>query len=106
MATKRKTLPDDFADQLKTKTVDELIAIFDTTELTAYNRQGKRCALAYAECPDGLTRWLVAHGLDVDTRDDGGWTPLASRAQNPEANLRILLELGANVDGGGAVGCR
>ena len=104
MAAKRKTLPDDFADQLKTKTVDELIAVFDTTELAAYSSQGKQCALAYAECPDDLTRWLVAQGLDVDTRNSSGWTPLASRAKRPEANLQILLELGANIDGGGVVG--
>ena len=105
MAPKSKTLPEDFAEQLKTKTVDELIAVFDTTELTAISAANKQCALAYPECPDGLTRWLVAQGLDVDLRSGGGWTPLVLRAKHPEANIRILLELGANPNGvyGGGV---
>ena len=99
MTPKNKNLPEDFAEQLKTKTVEELIAIFDTTELTAISAANKKCALAYPECPDGLTRWLVAQGLDVDLRSGGGWSPLVLRVRHPEANIRILLELGANPNG-------
>ncbi len=48
----RKTLPKDFAEQLATKSVPELIALFDTMELTAYGTADKCCALAYPGCPD------------------------------------------------------
>jgi len=34
--SKRKTLPKDFAEQLSSKSIDELKAIFATTKLTAY----------------------------------------------------------------------
>ena len=101
---KRKTLPKDFAEQLSVKSVDELKTLFATTELTAYGDASKRCALAYPNCPDELTYWLVAQGLDVDTCDQFGWSPLAHRAGYHEANISILLDLGAKIDGIGAIG--
>jgi hypothetical protein len=97
---KRKTLPADFAQQLATKPLAELQAIFDTTELTATGGVSKKCALAYPECPDDFVRWIVAAGLPIDTRNAEGWTPLNEIAGAPAANVALYLDLGADPDGG------
>ena len=108
MAKKRTTLPSDFDKQLEAKTPAELIALFDTMELDARTRGApKRTAIAFPWCPDELTRWLVAQGLDVDALNGYHTTPLTERAGSYRwvdhvkrgCNIAILLELGAKVDG-------
>jgi hypothetical protein len=98
---KRKTLPKDFEEQLTSRSVEELKAIFDTTELDAQGGYRKSTALAFPGCPDELTRWLVAQGLGVDTPDKDGTSPLTRRAGRRGDNIEILLDLGADIDGDG-----
>lgn len=98
MARKRKTLPRDFAEQLKTKTPDEIIAVLDTCELDARGGHDKRTALHFHDLPDEVTRLLVERGLDIDTPTLGGSrsTPLKSR-MGWHTDLSVLIELGAQV---------
>ncbi len=95
----RKTLPEDFAEQLTTKSLPELKELFRIIAVNARDKHSTNCAIAFPQCPDELTRWLVGQGLNVDEPSSLGWSPLAVRAETPGANLAILLELGANIDG-------
>jgi len=97
MARKRKTLPKDFENLLAAADLDALTAVYDTCELNARGGEDKTPAIGFANCPDALTQWLVARGLDVN--DPGGWgyPPLwlrVRRGQDPT----LLIELGADVN--------
>jgi hypothetical protein len=95
---KKKTLPKDFAEQLKQRTLDELKAIFEDTELDARGGLGKVTTLSFDECPDELARWLVAQGADVNAEDTYQRTPLEHR-MTYRGSIDVLLELGARVQG-------
>ncbi|MCP2626074.1 ankyrin repeat domain-containing protein [Mycolicibacterium smegmatis] len=97
MARKRKTLPRDFDALLAAGDMNALIAVFDMCELYARGGDDKSTAIAFATCPDELTRWLAARGLDVDTPDDAGRTPLWQRARRGQ-DPALLIELGADVN--------
>lgn len=100
MPRKRKTLPKDFKSLLESAPVDELIAVFDRCELDARD-DSNRTALGFAQAPDGLIRWLVEQGLDVDSRNAYGETALASRAvvwRTPASQIPLFLSLGADIE--------
>lgn len=103
MARKKKTLPTDFEEKLKQGDLDTIKAVFDTCEFDARGGVFKQTALAFAECPDDLARWLVAQGADIHAGDSYGETPLHSRASHWRGGVGILIELGADVnhDAGG-----
>lgn len=100
MAKKRKTLPKDFEEMLKTSNLADLQAVFAACELDARGGYAKQTALAFDECPDELARWLVAQGADVNAEDLYGQTPLHARAGDWQGRLDVLLELGADVHAG------
>lgn len=98
---KRKTLPKDFGTLLTTAPLDELIAVFDRCALDARGGYHKGTALSFGEAPDDLIVWLVHQGLDPDTRDGSGETPLASRAivwRARAAQIPLFLTLGADIE--------
>lgn len=101
MARKRKTLPKDFEAMLDAGDLDALKKVFDVCELDAHGGVWKTTALGFDDCPDELTRWLVGQGLDVDAPDSGRCTPLYRRA-GAGRDVSLLLELGADVNGGRA----
>ncbi len=94
---KKKLLPKDFEALLKTGDMAALKAVFDTCELDASGAYGKRAALAFYNCPDELSRWLVEQGADIEAQDAYGRTPLHNRAVIALGEIRTLLELGADV---------
>lgn len=94
----KKMLPKDFEELLKSGDLERLKAIFDTCLTDARGGYSKKVAIAYNECPDELTRWLVNKGTSVDEPDSYGDTPLHARAAHWHGNLAILLELGANIE--------
>lgn len=100
MAKKRKMLPKDFKDLLSGGDVAGLKAIFDHCDLDARGGYSKQVALAFDECPDELSRWLVKQGADLSAEDQYGETPLHSRARSYRGNIAVLLALGADVDHG------
>ncbi len=101
---KRKLLPKDFEEQLQRGDLEQLKAIFDTCDLHARGSYSKQTALAFDECPDQLTRWLVAQGADIDAPDQRGDTPLHARAGSWHGPIGILIELGAGVHRTNAAG--
>lgn len=95
---KRKTLPKDFEQLLATGDIEALKAVFDSCDLDARGGVFKQTALAFVDCPDGLTRWLVEQGADLSAADSYGETPLHARAGHWKGSVDLLIELGANVN--------
>jgi hypothetical protein len=100
---KKKLLPKNFEEILKVGTIDDIKAIFGECDINARGGAFKQSALAFAECPEELTRWLVEQGADLSAPDTYGETPLHSLAGHWQGRVELLLELGADVhhDGGG-----
>jgi Ankyrin repeats (3 copies) len=104
VARKRKTLPKGFEDLLTAGDFDALRKVYDECRLDAYGGHAKGTGLSFQDCPDELVRWLVARGLDVDTPDMWGRTPLSSKVLRGNG-MSVLLELGANVNTKDHSGC-
>jgi ankyrin repeat protein len=97
MAKKRKTLPKDFRELLDSGDIDALKAVFDKCELSAYDSSySLRTALHNYSVPDELVKWLVSQGLDINTKDYYGRTPLFYQMQR--GNVKLFIELGADVN--------
>ena len=95
---KRKTLPKDFQDTLKTGNLADIEAVFETCDVNARGGFYKATALAFNDVPDNVVRWLVAKGADISAADIVGQTPLHARAGHWQGRIEILLELGADVN--------
>lgn len=95
---KRKTLPKDFEQMLSAGDLQALKAVFDSCGLEAYGGYSKQTALAFVNCPDELTRWLVAQGANLSAVDMYGETPLHQRAGHWKGQVELLIELGADVN--------
>lgn len=96
--SKRKTLPNNFDELLKSGDLEALKSVFDKVDVNARGGYSKQSALAFNDCPDDLTRWLVDQGAELDFADIYGKTPLHSRAGHWQGNIAVLLELGADVN--------
>jgi hypothetical protein len=98
MAKKKKLLPKNFEQMLVEGDMAKLQAVFDDCDLNARGGYAKQTALAFAQCPDALARWLVEQGADLSATDTRGNTPLHTRSRNRRGSIDVLLELGADVD--------
>jgi hypothetical protein len=83
---------------LKEGELSKLKSVFDACDLNARGGYAKQTALAFAECPDELARWLVAAGADLSATDTWGNTPLHTRSRGRRGRIEALLELGADVN--------
>jgi hypothetical protein len=105
---KSKVLPENFAELLAAGDIAALKAVFDTCAIDARKElvEGKysdaNTALHFKEIPEELARWLVAQGLNVDTPNERGDTPLHQHAYYGSDLVEVLLELGADVNNNGA----
>lgn len=95
---KKKTLPKDFEELLRTGDSDAIMAVFDACDVNARGGSFKRTALAFNDLPDDIARWLVAQGADISAADSYGETPLHDRAGHWQGKISVLLELGADVN--------
>jgi len=100
---KRKTLPKDFEAFLAAGDLEALKAVFVGCDVDARGRVFKQTALAFVDCPDALSRWLVEQGADLAAGDACGETPLHARAGHWKGDVAVLIALGADVnhDAGG-----
>ena len=98
MAKKRITLPKNFDELITAGDVEALKAVYDKCELTAHNgRYSLNTALHYGGVPDELVIWLVEQGLDVNTPDYYGRTPLYKHATLGRDTVKLLYELGGDI---------
>lgn len=97
---KKKKLPVNFEEMLKTADVLELKAVYEKCELSAYTGYSKTTALGLPGVPEELVRWLVEQGLDVDSPDGFHKTPLQSQitAFGSIDTIELLIELGADLE--------
>lgn len=95
---KRKTLPSGFYEMIHRGDIEELKAVFDNCEITAYaGRCDLNTALHHYGVPVELVRWLVTEGLDVNTLNSYGRTPLNFHAGNSAEVMKVLFELGGDI---------
>lgn len=97
---KKQLLPKDFETLLEQGDIRKLKALFDNYDVNARGGIFKQSALAFAQCPDELARWLVERGADLAAGDSYGDTPLHSRSRHWKGRIEILLELGADANHG------
>lgn len=95
---KRKTLPADFGELVKSGDVDALKAVFEKCDWDATLGYYKEPALSMRQIPDELVRWLVEQGADINARDKYQRTPLYSQAGTWSGNIPLFLELGAELE--------
>ena len=98
MAKKRKTLPTDFEQIAANSNLAELQAVFDKCDINAYGGYQKGNALTFQGISEEFIRWAVATGIDVNAGDTWGYTPVLYQSQNESNNLKVLLELGADIE--------
>ena len=95
---KRKTLPSDFYEILRRGDIDEIKAVFDKCEITAYaGRCDLDTALHHYGIPAEIIPWLVEQGLDINTLNSYGRTPLNFHAGNSAEVTKVLFELGGDI---------
>lgn len=105
MAEKRKTLPKDIEDRMKEAAESGdyggVHAALERCEPNATSGYSKGTLLFLGPCTPELARWAVAHGTDVNARDQYGKTALHKSAGAPFHHRlppEVLLELGADID--------
>ena len=100
MASKRKTLPNDFDKTIKTGTTEDLIKIMNKCMPNAVGGYNKYNAYGFSGISEEFARWLLEYGTDINMRDSFGYTPLhhqAMRFHNME-QVELYIELGADLE--------
>ena len=103
---KRKTLPTNFTEILDNGSFEEQKAVFDSCALDAYERgYSHDTALHQYAIKEELARYLVAQGLNINTQNAYGRTPLYTHSTVGAPIVAVLLELGADVNLANNDGC-
>lgn len=91
-------LPEDVEEILRDGSRAEVERLLATHALDARDELQGRTLLSFPDLPDDLLIQLVEQGLDVDTVDEYGETPLWARAsENRAEQIPLLLTLGADL---------
>ena len=95
---KRKTLPSDFYEILRRGDIDEIKAVSINARLQLM-QAAVTSILLYITIgiPAEIIPWLVEQGLDVNTLNSYGRTPLNFHAGNNAKVVKVLFELGGDV---------
>ena len=103
---KRKTLPTNFTEILETGSFEQQKAVFDSCALDAYERgYSHDTALHQYAIKEELARYLVSQGLNINTQNAYGRTPLYTHSTVGAPLVAVLLELGADVNLANNDGC-
>ncbi|QNR65273.1 ankyrin repeat domain-containing protein [Paenibacillus peoriae] len=98
MSKKKKTLPANFDELVKTNDVSALKEVFELCEWDARGGYSKGTALSFRQIPDEMVRWLVEQGADINAADNYKRTPIHAQAATWSGNISLLLELGADLE--------
>lgn len=107
-AKKRKTLPKDFGEIIRSGDVAAWEAMYEKCEIDAYyDRQLKCNALGYEGITPEFIRWAVAKGMDPNKKSYGFWGtdyiipiekfPIEHQCNNLQ-NVAALIEAGADIN--------
>lgn len=97
-AQKRKTLPKDFGEIIRSGDVAAWEAMYEKCEIEAYyDRVEKYNALSYEGIDPKFIRWAVARGMDPSQEDRWGKFSIEHQCRNLE-NVAALIEAGADVN--------
>ena len=103
---KRKTLPTKFTEILENGSFEDQKAVFDSCALDAYERgYSHDTALHQYAIKEELARYLVSQGLNINTQNAYGRTPLYTHSTVGAPLVAVLLELGADVNLANNDGC-
>lgn len=98
MAKKRTTLVKDFREILESGNLEEIKAVFEKCDINA--KTDKYGFNAFGQRP--LSReaafWLKEQGCDINQKDYYGDTPVLRQISRYQGNLKLMLELGADVN--------
>lgn len=95
---KRITLVNNFNELIENGDMKQLMAVYEKCELHAYDgRYGMNTALHHYGVPASLIRWLVDQGLDVNTLNYYGRTPLYVQSTIGSDIVELLFELGGDI---------
>lgn len=98
MAKKRITLPKNFKELLEKGDIDELKKVYDTCDANAkWGRYGSN-AFEMTPLPREFAFWLKGQGADINRKDYYGKTPVFHHASYYNGDVRLLIELGADVN--------
>lgn len=97
---KRVTLPKNFKELAESGDIEMLKSLYEQCELFASydGRYGLNTALHYGGVPDELVIWLVEQGLDINIKNYYGRTPLFVQATLGRNTVKLLFELGADIE--------
>lgn len=95
---KRKTLPKDFEELVKTGTDQEIKNVFEKCDINAYGGYSKGNAFEFL-ISENMMRWLQEQGADINYADTYGDTPLLHHAEHryAEEQAIYLVKLGADI---------
>lgn len=98
MPKKRITLVKDFCEILESGNLEEIKAVFEKCDINA--KTDKYGFNAFGQRP--LSReaafWLKEQGCDINQKDYYGDTPVLRQISRYQGNLKLMLELGADVN--------
>lgn len=101
MARKRKTLPADFGEMIKKGDISQWKEVFSKCDINACGGYRKGTALSFPGISAEFIQWLTDQGADVNALDSFGMPPIYAQAQEEEENVKLLLELGADIEAHG-----
>lgn len=97
MPRKRKTLPKDWEQIIAAGDFEHFKQVFELCEIKAYSGS-RHNALYFPGLTEEMVCWLLEQGLNINTRDRAGRTPLHSQAADPHGTVTLYLKLGADLN--------
>ncbi|MDD6069394.1 MAG: ankyrin repeat domain-containing protein [Clostridiales bacterium] len=97
---KRKTLPKDFQEMSFEKSDEELKEVLGKCQIGAYTNSYSKETAFFFELSDGMYKWLLDRGEEIEQTNTFGDTPLMHLLgiTRAEKNCLSLIELGANIN--------
>ncbi|MGM7670670.1 ankyrin repeat domain-containing protein [Microbacterium sp. A93] len=95
--SKRKTLPKNFDEILRSGDLVAVQKVFDKSALDAYGGYRRQSAIGYSDAGEDVIRWLIAEGADLEAGDEKDATPLIAHAGAWNGKVALLLEIGADI---------
>lgn len=98
MAKKRITLVKDFHEILERGNLEELKAVFDKCDINAKTDKYGSNAFGQRPLSKEFAFWLKEQGCDINLKDYYGDTPVFHQILRYRGNLKLMLELGADIN--------